>query len=75
MDGLSPTQLMLFAMAVPLLIAGLVAWLLDPTLHAAAPSHTVEHESPDQRDASRPHRRCPAPDPSSPADQLPPSGA
>ena len=78
MDGLSPTQLLLFAMAIPLLIAGLVAWLLDPTLHAAMPSNSIEHESPDRPPpsrSSRPHRRRAAPDPSCPADQVPPSGA
>lgn len=38
MAWISPTQLLLLAMAIPLFLAGLVAWLIDPAPRATSSS-------------------------------------
>jgi hypothetical protein len=78
MDWLSPPQLLLLAVAVPLLVAGLGAWLLDPSPRPPRRTNALGQKGPDRPRRSHSARQ-PAARPSSPhspsPDQVPPSGA
>ena len=74
MDWLSPTQLLFVTIGVPLLVAGLGAWLLDPSPRTPARTDAFGQ---DLSDRGAPSRSAPAPPrPSSPSlDRVPRSGA